>query len=64
MNSVYSSLFSLRSLRLSIFVGEFNNMESWAIDIGTTYLEAEAKAKDKVYIVGGLEFESLKDILF
>jgi hypothetical protein len=54
VESVYSGVVSLRSLRMVIFLAELNGLELWGADIGNAYLEA--KTKEKVYIVGGLEF--------
>jgi len=54
LESVYSSVVSLRGLRLAIFLGELNQMEVWATDIGNAYLEAWTK--EKIYIVAGPEF--------
>ena len=58
LESVYSSVVSLRGLRLIIFLGELNGLQSWSTDIGNAYLEA--KTKEKVYIVGGPEFGELE----
>jgi hypothetical protein len=40
LNSVYSGLVSLKSLRAVIFLAELNGLETWATDIGNAYLEA------------------------
>ena len=40
LNSVYAGVVSLRGLRLSLFLGELNNMEAYATDIGSAYLES------------------------
>ena len=58
LDSVYSSVVSLRDIRLTIFLGELNGLEAWATDIGNAYLEAETK--EKVYIVAGPEFGELE----
>ena len=52
--SVYSSVVSLRSLRIVSFLSELNQLELWGADIGNAYLEAETK--EKIYIVAGKEF--------
>jgi hypothetical protein len=52
--SVYSSVVSLRSLRLVTFLAVHNQLELWGADIGNAYLEAETK--EKLYIVAGEEF--------
>ena len=54
VESVYSSVVSLKGLRLVIFLAELNDLEVWSTDIGNAYLEA--KTKEKVYIVAGPEF--------
>ena len=48
-------LFSLRNLKLVIFLGKLNNLELWGADIGNAYLEAPTE--EKLYIVAGPEFE-------
>lgn len=57
--SVYSGVVSLRGLRLVIFLGELNNLEVWAGDIGSAYLEA--KTREKLYIIAGPEFKELEN---
>ncbi|MEL7196229.1 MAG: reverse transcriptase domain-containing protein [Bacteroidota bacterium] len=57
--SVYSGVVSLRGLRLVVFLGELNNLEAWAGDIGSAYLEA--KTREKLYIIAGPEFKELED---
>ena len=57
-DSVYSSVVSLRDLRLVIFAGEQNNLDVWAADVGNAYLESYTK--EKVYIVAGPEFGELE----
>jgi hypothetical protein len=57
-DSVYSSVVSLRSLRLAVFLGELNGLGSSAADIGNAYLEA--LTKEKVYFVAGPEFGELE----
>jgi Reverse transcriptase (RNA-dependent DNA polymerase) len=49
--SVYSSVVSLRGIRLVTFLSELDNLELWGTDIGNAYLEATTK--ERVYIVGG-----------
>ena len=58
VDSVYSSVVSLRGLRLIIFLGELNGQETWSTDIGNAYLEA--KTAEHVYIIGGPEFGELE----
>ena len=53
--TVYSGLVSLRNLRLAMFLAELNNFQSWGSDVGNAYLQA--LTKEKLYILGGPEFE-------
>ena len=55
METVYSGVVSLRNLRLAMFLAELNNLELWGADVGNAYLQA--LTKEKLYIVGGPEFE-------
>ena len=57
IESIYSGVVSIRSLRLVIFLAKLNNLEVWGADIGNVYLEA--KTKEKLYVVAGPEFEEL-----
>ena len=57
-DSVYSSVVSLRGIRLVTFLSELNNLELWGTDVGNAYLEA--RTKERVYIVGGSEFGELE----
>jgi hypothetical protein len=56
--SAYSSVVSIRSLRLAILAAEINNLKTWAGDIGNAYLEAYTR--EKVYFVAGPEFGQLE----
>ena len=58
IESIYSGVVSIRSLRLVIFLAKLNNLEIWGADIGNAYLEA--KTKEKLYVVAGPEFEELE----
>ena len=58
IESIYSGVVSIRSLRLVIFLAKLNNLEVWGADIGNAYLEA--KTKEKLYVVAGPEFEELE----
>ena len=58
IESIYSGVVSIRSLRLVIVLAKLNNLEVWGADIGNVYLEA--KTKEKLYIVAGPEFEELE----
>ena len=54
IDSVYSSVVSLRGIRILTFIAELNDCEVWATDIGNAYLESFTK--EKVYIIAGPEF--------
>jgi hypothetical protein len=54
IDSVYSSVVSLRGIRMLTFIAELNDMELWATDIGNAYLESYTR--EKVYIIAGPEF--------
>ena len=54
VDSVYSSVVSLRGIRILTFLGELNKMQVWATDIGNAYLETYTQ--EKVYIIAGPEF--------
>jgi len=58
VDSIYSGVVSLKGIRIILFLGELNGLESWATDIGNAYLEA--MTKEKVYIVAGPEFGELE----
>jgi hypothetical protein len=45
----------LRGFRLVVFLGELNEMDVWATDIGNAYLEAFTS--EKVYIIAVPEFK-------
>ena len=57
-DSIYSSVVSLRGLRLVLFLVELNGLSVWSTDVSNAYLEA--KTKEKVYIVAGSEFKELE----
>lgn len=57
IDSVYSSVVSLRGIRMLCFLAELNDMEVWCTDIGNAYLETYTQ--EKVYIVAGQEFGEL-----
>jgi hypothetical protein len=54
IDSVYSSVVSLRGICMLAFLAELNKLELWATDMGSAYLESYTK--EKVYIVAGPEF--------
>ena len=47
-----------RSLRITIFLSELNNLELWGADIGNAYIEATTD--EKVFILAGPEFQELQ----
>ena len=49
IESIYSGVDSIRSLRLVISLAKLNNLEAWGADIGNAYLEP--KTKEKLYVV-------------
>ena len=54
IDSVYSSVASLRGVRMIMFLAELNDLKSWTTDIGNAYLESHTL--EKVYIIAGKEF--------
>lgn len=54
LESVYSGVVTLRSLRLVIFLAELNGFCLFACDVGNAYLEA--RTKEKICVIGGDEF--------
>ena len=58
IESVYSGVVSLRSLRIVTIIAELNGLELYAADVGNAYLEAVTK--EKVYIIGGIGFGELE----
>ena len=54
LESVYSSVVTLRAVRLVTFLAELNDLELWGTDVGNAYLESFTR--EKVYIVAGPEF--------
>ena len=58
IESIYSGVVSIRSLRLVIFLAKLNKLEVWGADIGNVYFET--KTKEQLYIVAGPEFEELE----
>ena len=57
IESIYSGVVSIRSLRLVIILAKLNNVEVWGADIGNEYLEATPK---KSYML--LQAQSLRNL--
>ena len=58
LESVYSGVVSLRGLCIFLFIAELNQLDTWATDITSAYLEAFTS--EKVYIIAGSEFKGLE----
>ena len=58
VKNIYSGVDSLRNLRLVIFLGKLNNLDTWGADIGNAYLKAFTD--EELYIVAAPEFEELE----
>ena len=58
VDSVYSGVVSLRSLRIVLFLAELNGLKIWQDDIGNAYLEAVTQ--EKIFIIAGPEFGDLE----
>jgi Reverse transcriptase (RNA-dependent DNA polymerase) len=57
IDSVYSSVASLRGVRIVMFLAELNDLNFWSTDIGNAFLESDTM--EKIYILGGKEFECI-----
>ena len=58
VESIYSGVVSLRSLRMVVFLSQLNNLEIWRADVGNAYLEAYTD--EKLCIMAGPEFKELQ----
>ena len=58
IDGVYSSVVSLRGLKITLLIAEINQMEAWCTDIGNVYLEAYME--ELLYIIAGPEFGDLE----
>ena len=58
VESIYSGVASLRSLRMVVFLSQLNNLEIWGADVGNAYLEAYTD--EKLCIMAGPEFKELQ----
>ena len=62
VESIYSGVVSLRSLRMVVFLSQLNNLKIWGADVGNAYLEAYTD--EKLCIMAGPEFKELQGHLF
>ena len=58
VESIYSGVVSLRSLRMVVFLSQLNDLEIWGVDVGNAYLEAYTD--EKLCIIAGPEFKELQ----
>ena len=58
VESIYSGVVSLRSLRMVVFLSQLNDLEIWGSDVGNAYLEAYTD--EKLCIIAGPEFKELQ----
>ena len=58
VESIYSGVVSLRSLRMVVFLSQLNNLEIWGADVGNAYLEAYTD--ERLCIIAGPEFKELQ----
>ena len=58
VESIYSGVVSLRSLRMVVFLSQLNDLEIWGADVGNEYLEAYTD--EKLCIIAGPEFKELQ----
>ena len=61
VESIYSGVVSLRSLRMVVFLSQLNDLEIWGADVGNAYLEAYTD--EKLCIIAGPEFKELQGLL-
>ena len=55
ISSVYLSVVSLKGLKITIFIAELNQLETWCTDVGNAYLEAFTD--ELVYIIADTAFQ-------
>ena len=58
VESIYSGVVSLRSLRMVVFLSQLNALEIWGADVENAYLEAYTD--EKLCIIAGPEFKELQ----
>ena len=58
VESIYSGVVSLRSLRMVVFLSQLNDLKIWGADVGIAYLEVYTD--EKLYTIAGPEFKELQ----
>ena len=58
VESIYSGVVSLRSLRMVVFLSQLNDLKIWGADVGIAYLEVYTD--DKLCTIAGPEFKELQ----
>ena len=58
VESIYSGVVSLRSLRMVVFLSQLDNLEIWGADVNNAY--PEAYTDEKLSIIAGPEFKDLQ----
>ena len=58
VESIYSGVVYLRSLRMVVFLSQLNDLEIWGADVGNAYLEAYTD--QKLCIIAGPEFKEFQ----
>ena len=58
VESIYSGVVSLRSLRMVVFLSKLNNLQIWGADVNNAY--PEAYTDEKLCIIAGPEFKELQ----
>ena len=58
VESIYTGVVSLRSLRMVVSISQLNNLEIWGADVGNAYLDAYTD--EKLCIIAGPEFKELQ----
>ena len=58
VESIYSGVVSLRSLRMVVFLSQLNDLEIWGANVGIAYLEAYTD--EKICTIAGPEFKELQ----
>ena len=58
VESIYSGVVSLRSLRMVVFLSQLNDLKIWGADVGNAHLKAYTD--EKLCIIAGPEFKELQ----